>query len=383
MFDQEPSLPLRTNDPSQERPRTLDEAKAWMLDRTLRRIHPMNNLSLDDTARVVEMLDGLDPVRWAASWRSAGEDAWKEAEATQDPEARRTAFLRAQGFFFLGRFPCPNHPDKLASATREREAYLAAGALFDNPVVRISVPFEGGEVVFLYRRPAGIERPPVIMMWGGVDAWKEQMTAASDLALAQGVATIALDGPGTGESPVKGTPDADRQFLPVMDWAAAQTDLAATKVGLLGRSFGGYWATKLAHVVPDRIAGAVNWGGGAHFMFQREWIERSRHPDSYLMELVETRMRMLGVDDEEGYAEAFARLSLLDQGLLDHRCAPMLLTNGRGDTQCPVADIDLLVGHGTPKAVRMFPGGHMGITPQTMPTIIDWLVERVTMEARA
>jgi hypothetical protein len=44
------------------------------------------------------------------------------------------------------------------------------------------------------------------------------------------------------------------------------------------------------------VAGAVNWGGGAHFMFQREWIERSRHPDSYLMELVETRMRMLGVE---------------------------------------------------------------------------------------
>ncbi|RYY10930.1 MAG: hypothetical protein EON55_15330, partial [Alphaproteobacteria bacterium] len=108
MFDQEPSLPPRTSDPTQERPRTLEEAKAWMLDRTRRRIHPMNNLSLDDTARVVETLDGLDPVRWAASWRSAGEDAWKKAEATQDPEARRTAFLRAQGFFFLGRFPCPN-----------------------------------------------------------------------------------------------------------------------------------------------------------------------------------------------------------------------------------------------------------------------------------
>jgi esterase FrsA len=117
----------------------------------------------------------------------------------------------------------------------------------------------------------------------------------------------------------------------------------------------------------------VNWGGGAHFMFQPEWIRRSRHPDSYLMELVETRMRMLGVKTEEGYVEAFARLSLLDQGLLDRPSAPLLLVNGRGDNQCPVADIDLLVGHGSPKSVRMFPGGHMGITPTTLPTIINWL----------
>ena len=91
------------------------------------------------------------------------------------------------------------------------------------------------------------------------------------------------------------------------------------------------------------------------------------------MELVETRMRMLGVETEDDYIDAFARLSLLDQGLLDHPSAPLLLVNGRNDTQCPVADIDLLVGHGSPKAVRMFPGGHMGITPSTLPTIIDWV----------
>ena len=50
-------------------------------------------------------------------------------------------------------------------------------------------------------------------MWGGVDAYKEQMTAASDAFLENGVATLAMDNAGTGESPVKGVPDAERQFL--------------------------------------------------------------------------------------------------------------------------------------------------------------------------
>ncbi|WP_277983262.1 alpha/beta hydrolase family protein [Sphingomonas faeni] len=386
MFDTEPALPPSTQEDG--RPRTLEEAKAWMLDRTGKAIHPMNNLAADDAAAVLATLKGLDPVNWAAAWRNAGEAAWQAAEAESDPEARRRAYLRAHGLFFLGRFPCPNHPDKLACAQRERDAYLAAGALMSPPLSRMTVPFsghahEGDEVVFYYRRPAGVARPPVVVMWGGVDAWKEQMTAASDLLLARGVATIAMDGPGTGESPVKGTRDAERQFIPVLDWAAAQSDLDGAKVGLLGRSFGGYWATKLAHTVPDRVAAAVNWGGGAHFMFQREWIQRSRHPDSYLMELVETRKRMLGVETDEEYINGFAQLSLLDQGLLHTPCAPLLLTNGRYDTQCPVADIDLLVGHGSPKTVRMFPGGHMGITPQTLPTILGWLTDMLAMEASA
>jgi pimeloyl-ACP methyl ester carboxylesterase len=189
-----------------------------------------------------------------------------------------------------------------------------------------------------------------------------------------------MDNAGTGESPVRGVRDAERVFLTAMDWIAAQPGLAGVRIGLLGRSFGGYWATKLAHLVPERIAGAVNWGGGAHHMFQPTWIEASRHPDSYLMDLVETRSRMLGARDDAEYLEFFPRLSLLDQGLLDRPCAPLLLVNGREDRQCPVADIDLLIGHGSPKSVRMFPGGHMGLTPQTLPTIVDWLARQVRGE---
>jgi hypothetical protein len=66
-------------------------------------------------------------------------------------------------------------------------------------------------------------------------------------------------------------------------------------------------------------------------------------------------------------------LSLLDQGLLDQPCAPLLLVNGKEDRQCPIEDVHLLIEHGSPKSVRLFPGGHMGHTPRTVPTIIEWL----------
>jgi hypothetical protein len=377
-----------TLSPDEERPRTLQEAKAWMMDRARKQIHPMNNLSVEDTAAAVDRLDGLDGASWARAWRVAGEQAWDEAkaaEATGDAEAARRHFTRADGFFFLGRFPCPNHPDKLACAERERDAYLKLGEAMDPPLRRVAIPFpraegEGNEVVFYYRRPKEVARPPIVVMWGGVDAWKEQMTAASDAVLAQGVATIALDNAGTGESPVVGRPGAERQFLAVFDWIAQQSDLAGRPV-CLGRSFGGYWATLLAHCYAERIAGAVNWGGGVHYMFQPEWIGRSRYPDSYLMELVETRQRMLGAANWNEYLEGFRRLSLLDAGVLDAPCAPLLLVNGREDKQCPVADIDLLLGHGSPKAVRLFPGGHMGLTPETLPTIVNWTCTLAKMEA--
>lgn len=367
------------------RPRTLEEAKAWMRQRLAARQHPMNLVSPEIAGPVIDALSGLDGQSWGDAWGEAGARLRAEARAAAAAGDRVRAaalMLQAHGLYFLGRFPCPNHPRKLENAALERETYLEAAEYFDTPTRRIAVPFEGregegDEVVFLYRRPAGAARPPVVVMWGGVDAWKEQMTGASDALLALGVATMAMDGPGTGESPVRGTVDGERQFLPALDWAAAQPDLDGAKVGLLGRSFGGYWATKLAHTHPERIAGAVNWGGGAHFMFQREWVEASRYPDSYLMELVETRSRMLGASNDEEYIAAFQRLSLLDQGLLDRPCAPLLLVNGKEDRQCPIEDVHLLIEHGSPKCVRLFPGGHMGHTPRTAPTIVEWLAAQV------
>src|SRR5690606_31058484 len=101
-------------------------------------------------------------------------------------------------------------------------------------------------------------------------------------------------------------------------------------------------------------------------------------PDSYLMELVETRCLMLGASNDDEYLAFFKRLSLLDQGLLDRPGAPLLLVNGKEDRQCPVADIHLLIERGSPKAVRLFPGGHMGLTPQTLPTIVGWLAAQVS-----
>jgi surfactin synthase thioesterase subunit len=92
---------------------------------------------------------------------------------------------------------------------------------------------------------------------------------------------------------------------------------------------------------------------------------------------------MLGVSTDGEYIEGFRRLSLVDQGLLDRPSAPMLLVNGKEDRRCPIADLHLLTEHGSPKAVRLFPGGHMGNTPQTLPTIVQWLSAHVKNRAGA
>ncbi|WP_085026411.1 alpha/beta hydrolase family protein [Ensifer aridi] len=367
-----------------DKPRTLENAKAWMKDRLAKRIHPLGLTDPHETLNAIDRLEGLDGANWAKSWTASGRtflDLAAAAEDRGDVEAARQNYYQAYAFFFLGRFPCPNHPDKQASYELELDAYQNFGRLAEPPIAAVTIPFESGthgdRLRFYVRKPVGVSKPPVVIMWGGVDAWKEEMTELSSFLATAGIATIAMDNVGTGESPIKAKGDGERQFVPVIEWVKANTDLDGSRIVLVGRSFGGHWATKLAHLMPEALRGAVNWGGGVHFMFQRDWVAQSRYPDSYLMELVETRSRMLGATNDEEYAEGFRILSLLDQGLLDRPCAPLLLVNGKDDKQCPIADIHLLLEHGSPKTVRLFPGGHMGFGPQTVPTIVRWIEERL------
>lgn len=362
-------------------PRSLENAKAWMRDRLAKRIHPLGLTDPQATLDTIEALQGLDGQNWASAWIATGNRFMTMAEAhavAGETTAARDAYYQAYGFYFLGRFPCPNHPAKEEAYRLELTAYERFGALAEPPIRPVSLPFDApnalaNEIRFYLRKPKGVQKPPILIMWGGVDAWKEEMTELSNGLVSQGIATIAMDNVGTGESPLKARRDGEIQFLPVIEWASAADDLDGSRIGLIGRSFGGHWATKLAHLVPEKLRCAVNWGGGVHYMFQPDWVEASRYPDSYLMELVETRSRMLGARNDEEYVAGFSALSLLDQGLLSNPCAPLLLVNGKEDKQCPVADIHLLLEHGSPKAVRLFPGGHMGFGPHTVPTIVSWV----------
>ncbi|MFG3289214.1 alpha/beta hydrolase [Streptomyces sp. NPDC048179] len=367
--------------------RTLPDAQDWLRTHLAERRNPFN--AIDETAarRAIDTLPGTDPVTWAAHWTGLAGGFADQAESHEkagDREAAREAWWQAYQFAFLGRYPSPVHPAKLDAYVRARTCFARATALDDPPVEHVTVPFEGraGEgdsVSFFVARPRGVERPPVVMMWGGIDVWKEETYARGRMLRERGFATLHVDKPGVGQSPVFAGVDSERQWDPVFAWLES-SDLDASRCAALGLSFGGYWAMKLAHTHREKLTAAVNWGGGVHITFQPEWQEKSRNASSYLMDLMAARARIFGGLTFEDYVAACPRLSLLDQGVLDRPSAPLLLVNGIDDLQNSAEDIHLSLRHGDPKTARLFPGGHMGTGP-VMPTIADWLTARLTKGA--
>lgn len=371
------------------KPKTLEEVKQALRGRLQHRRSPFVLTDPQEAERSIDRLTGVDGEQWGTVWGEVGaryETAGQAVETRGDARAAHAAYVQAYAFFAVGRYPCPNHPQKQACAARGRENYVRAGRGFEPPVVRVTIPFtgrsgEGREVVVMTRMPptAAGTRPPVAFLWGGTDGYKEERHAFTDVLLQQGFATVAMDSPGTGEAPLLASEDAERLWTPVLTWLQERADVDGRRIVGVGSSFGGYWATKVAHTHHTAFRGVVNWGGGVHMNFQPAWTERSRYAPSYVMDLAASRSLMLGLDSYAEYIKKVQAFSLLEQGWLDGPSAPLLLVNGKDDTQVPIDDVYLLLEHGRPKTARIFPGGHMGHTPDTEPTIVAWLKQQVDL----
>ncbi|QDZ15826.1 alpha/beta hydrolase family protein [Humibacter ginsenosidimutans] len=366
--------------------RSIENAREWLYAHLDERAHPFNAIDVDAARPVVDRLESIEPEAWAAAWLEVAHRFAEQADAAhRDGRTadEREAWWQAYQFAFVARFPTPIHPAKQAAYDLSREWFQRAVALDDPAVERVAIPTaEGGregrtEVVFYVARPREVEGPtPVAIVWGGIDMWKEESYVRTASLRGRGVATIHIDMPGVGEAPVFAGPDAERMWTPVFDWIE-RSDLDETRVGIVGQSFGGYWSTKLAHTHRDRLKAAVNWGGGIHKTFQPAWQEKSRSAGTYLMDLGPSRARIFGEHTFDEYIARCPELSLLDQGVLDQPCCPLLLVNGIDDQQNDATDIHLALEHGDPKTARLFPGGHMGRGP-VGPTVINWLVNQLS-----
>jgi esterase FrsA len=374
--------------------RTLEDVKRDIRRRVADHRPPFDDVRADEVEKVVAALTSLDKDEWGKRWCDVGRAHEQRGDALLKQGARPKeigeAYYLAYAYCLLGRYPVPSSPAKQQAYTDMLRSFRKAARYFKTPLQVVEVPFEGRTMVGYLQVPAGVTRPPVIMYWGGVDVWKEDHQRNAAIMHSKGLATFLVDQPGAGESPVKFTEaNAERMFSAAMDYLATRNDVDGRRIAVWGRSFGAYWAAKLAYVEPTRLKGAVFHGGNAHYGFQEEWLRPAltRTASNYLLgpsSLFDSRSFVLGVKTLEDVFRLAPSFSLESKGLLDKPSAPILIVNGKLDDQAPIADSYLLLEHGSPKEARIYPeGGHMGaqagVNPDVIATvIIDWLKLRAS-----
>jgi alpha-beta hydrolase superfamily lysophospholipase len=360
--------------------RTLEELKAEAQARADRNAYPLIGLKPAEVREALERLTSLERDEWAASWSRIGDRylAKGSAEAASAPKQADADFLQAWLYYSFARWPVPNSPGKQRAYEKALEAYLAHAKLLDPPLEVLRVPFEGREIVGYVRMPKGARAAPLVVAIAGLDSRKEEMVERFSQLLERGIGVLALDSPGTGHSPVKAAPGAERTLSRMLDAALKRADVDPRRVAIYGGSNGGYWATLLAVTEKHRVRAVVVQSPPIHETFSSARTQALSANREYLFDYVPAQMFTYGAATMEQLAAAREQMSLKTQGVLGKPMAPMLVIGGALDTQVPIADVDLLLRSGeTPKDAWVHPrGGHMGRDAKEWPDPV--IFKRIT-----
>jgi dienelactone hydrolase len=344
--------------------RGLDELKSEVQTRAEHQAYPCEGLRPDDVREVLAQLKSVASDDWAGSWATMGDRYMDKArnEVSSSPGLADKDFLQAWIYYNFARWPAPTSPGKQAAYQKALDAYAAHGRLLHPPLEVVHIPFEGKEITAYVQMPEDKKPAPIVIVIPGLDRGKENMTESVRSLLGKGVGYLVVDAPGTGEAPVKASPDAGEMLARAIDYALQRQDVDKSRVAVYGVSFGGFWAAELAATEKDRLRAVITQSPPVHDAFARARTMDMAKNREFLFDYAQAYMYMFGVTTLTELADAREKMSLKTRGLLDEPMAPLLVIGGALDTQVPISDIDLLLNSGqTPKDAWINPqGGHMG-----------------------
>lgn len=313
---------------------------------------------------------------WGPAWSAQGEA--EEAYARELEQRRRfvsagEAYALAALYYHFGQLVLFHDPATKEALARKREAAFRAGArLLVPPAEPFSVSLAEGGTLYAYLRLPALraERVPCVFVVPGADSVKEENLAFSELLLKRGLAVVCLDGPGQGET---------RQHLPLVDdyerfvgplvrHVAQRPEIAPERLGIVGFSFGGYLAPRVAAFLPEVSACAVLGG-----CYDLSYWER-------LPELLKEDFRYLfGVETWSQAAQRVRGVSL--EPVLPRLRCPLLVVHGKRDGIFPWTDAERMAARagGGAELLLFDQGDHCchNVSHRSKPAVADWLVEQL------
>jgi esterase FrsA len=344
---------------------------------------------LDELRALVAKLEATTEDKWVPLWREAGkhhEDSGDRHEASRDFANARREHLIAKTYYAIARFPGEITPLKAEASADCARAYRKACAHLDPPLEVVEVECEGRAIRAHFRAPRKKGPLPAVLVMCGADVFKEDRGWAAEMALDDGLASLVMDGPGTGENPFPWDPASVKAWVAAVDYLAARPEVDAKRIGAFGISRGGYSVMQLAGTAPEKVRAVVAIAG---------------HPFGYRMsesemrEFVEARNRRStfvfgprggppsfpkwSAAQEE---EAFSRWALSELGVLEKIRQPVLMINGKHDHLAPIGNIYFMLEHGpvTGREARIYPDdGHCAFKHyrEWAPASFAWLAEKL------
>lgn len=309
---------------------------------------PYGAVAMGEIDRVCERLRTRqhEPDAWREEWCLMGRRLEHVAEEAAAQGRQMTAgnyYLRGGMYYFTGeRFVYPGAQKR--DIGRKAIECQQAGLLRRYPnMERVEVPYEGTTLPALFLRAEGVSgRAPTVVLFDGMDNCKEMSVLFAGVEFSKrGWNTLAIDGPGQGESlrlrELYARHDYEVAGAAAFDYAASRPDVDARKVVAMGYSFGGYYAARIAAMERRYAAGvamsALHWD--LHGWQAEVKRRQEADPKSTAQSAFHFRWIMGCLDDADAALEKAKRFSLVD--VAPRITCPFLVVHAADDKVVPVA----------------------------------------------
>jgi 2,6-dihydroxypseudooxynicotine hydrolase len=334
-----------------------------------------NGVDYNDFQYVTNSVERWDD--WCQCWSECGamyERMGEKAEAQGNHVSIAYHYFHAAISYHFGKYLFVRKPLELRAAHEHVvRDYQRALPYFDFPGEHVALPYESEATMYgVLRKPWHTPRPPVVILVPGLDSVKEELHLYGDDFLRRGMAVLAIDGPGQGEMefayPLRHDYDVPVRYA--VDYLESREDVDASRVGLMGVSFGGQFAVRAAAFEPRLKAVIENCGpyDQSENFHSRPQISR------------ETLVHRLKAASE---AEALEKLRSFNlQGVAEMVKCPLLVIQGKRDRLVPAAQGERIAAEAAGRAeLWMFEdGNHVcnNIPAKHRPQQADWMHQKLS-----
>ncbi|WP_185976029.1 S9 family peptidase [Mycolicibacterium sp. 018/SC-01/001] len=260
-----------------------------------------------------------------------GDDHRRAAQAF----AAIDAWVKALTYYQVSAFP-GHDPHRMAAYRRSRDQFdVLVQVLAPSIGVRveqIDVTAGDGQTVqgWLILPPTPGPHP-VVLATNGLEGTVQELAVALLRYRGAGLATFLMEMPGSYAYTEPMSVGSEAIYRAVIDRLVSDDRLDPDRIAMVGVSFGGYWAARMA-ATDSRLACAVACGAPTHHSFHGGF----GMPDVIIHALAQT----LGVSNPIALVRALRRLSIRDR--YADITIPLLAINGTHDTLLSTQDtIDL------------------------------------------